>query len=172
MVYTANWGIICDLPPVRGTRNNHWDKFFFRCTPLKTNGEKNIFLGGLVQIIFLSKNWWFVGEPTVNLPGCIMIIIFGIKYHWVSLDITEVSNSVYDFSDWISLGIEPLWKCSSLCYQPLPLHFVIWAQKWKVWNLYHSNGSMDHLSNHSWEYKDTPHYPPMPPLPANKAFRN
>ena len=24
MVYTANWGIICDLPPVRGTRNNHW----------------------------------------------------------------------------------------------------------------------------------------------------
>ena len=25
MVYTANWGIICHLPPFRGTRNNHWD---------------------------------------------------------------------------------------------------------------------------------------------------
>ena len=24
MVYTANWGIICYLPPFRGTRNNHW----------------------------------------------------------------------------------------------------------------------------------------------------
>ena len=24
MVYTANWGIICHLPPFRGTRNNHW----------------------------------------------------------------------------------------------------------------------------------------------------
>ena len=24
MVYTANWGIICYLPPVKGTRNNHW----------------------------------------------------------------------------------------------------------------------------------------------------
>ena len=23
MVYTANWGIICHLPPFRGTRNNH-----------------------------------------------------------------------------------------------------------------------------------------------------
>ncbi len=25
MVYTANWGIICYLPPFRGTRNNHWN---------------------------------------------------------------------------------------------------------------------------------------------------
>ena len=24
MVYTANWGIICHLPPFRATRNNHW----------------------------------------------------------------------------------------------------------------------------------------------------
>ncbi len=24
MVYAANWGIICHLPPFRGTRNNHW----------------------------------------------------------------------------------------------------------------------------------------------------
>ena len=24
MVYTANWGIICHLPPFTGTRNNHW----------------------------------------------------------------------------------------------------------------------------------------------------
>ncbi len=23
--YTANWGVICHLPPFRGTRNNHWD---------------------------------------------------------------------------------------------------------------------------------------------------
>ena len=27
MVYTANWGIICHLPPFRGTRNNHWRCF-------------------------------------------------------------------------------------------------------------------------------------------------
>ena len=32
MVYTANWGIICHLPPFTGTRNNHWKTwraFFF-----------------------------------------------------------------------------------------------------------------------------------------------
>jgi len=24
VVYTANWGIICHLRPIKGTRNNHW----------------------------------------------------------------------------------------------------------------------------------------------------
>ena len=26
MVYTANWVIICYLPPIKGTRNNHWSE--------------------------------------------------------------------------------------------------------------------------------------------------
>ena len=29
MVYTADWGIICHLPPFRGTRNNHWNHLQF-----------------------------------------------------------------------------------------------------------------------------------------------
>ena len=29
MVYTANWGIICYLPPFKGTRNNQWE--WIRC---------------------------------------------------------------------------------------------------------------------------------------------
>ena len=28
MVYTANWGIIYHLPPIKGTRNNYWKKAF------------------------------------------------------------------------------------------------------------------------------------------------
>ncbi len=33
-VYTANWEIICYLPPFRGTRNNHWNTIIqhFCCT--------------------------------------------------------------------------------------------------------------------------------------------
>ena len=53
-----------------------------------------------------------------------------------------------------------------LC-QPLPLQFVIFSRplitKWirSKTCFCNSHGSMDHLSNHSWEYKGTPrHYTP------------
>ncbi len=43
MVYTANWGIICYLPPFRGTRNNHWNNTCFEIHRLLVGGWTNPF---------------------------------------------------------------------------------------------------------------------------------
>ena len=70
MVYTANWGIICHLPPFTGTKNNHWytpgkNTIYKRCPPICQSFPQawpqcmaSVVARGLV----VGCSWW--GCPT------------------------------------------------------------------------------------------------------------
>ena len=51
-IFPANWGIICYLPPFRGTRNNHWDGFVESMNSFLQHWQLNIALG-----ILAHRNW-------------------------------------------------------------------------------------------------------------------
>ena len=55
-LYIAFWGVICYLPPFRGTRNNHWcsSSAIFRCYVLLVSGNVYTF-----QASGTSTNTWF-----------------------------------------------------------------------------------------------------------------
>ena len=55
MVYTANWGIICYLPPIKGTRNSYWD-----------HSQKNPLQYGNGMGSFLGRGPTFFGDPCRN----------------------------------------------------------------------------------------------------------
>ena len=93
MVYTANWVIICHLPPIRGTRNNHWTYQEFRCPiglflvsnfglkhPSFSRNRQGIYPPWNEQLAPETRNNHWLGM-TIRLPfGNILVCYFqGLK---------------------------------------------------------------------------------------------
>ncbi len=86
MVYTANWGIICYLPPFTGTRNNH-------CLQVQLTRCKS-----LIALVARGRKFnWVAEDPktegwtnrqTDNLATCWMML--GIRYVRCCLKMSRV----------------------------------------------------------------------------------
>ena len=83
VVYTANWGIICTLPPFRGTRNNHWSSFW----------------DGLVSVAscycsFRECNLYILGTPWRPLPVANLDLLLFLPDLRACIEWVEVSQAM------------------------------------------------------------------------------
>ena len=110
MVYTANWGIICHLPPFTGTKNNHW------------------FGQGLKGIVVYTQ--W---SPIYHTTDCHRTAIMKSRHESWRKHITKTSNDI-DHHHLSFLG----GQCNSLldtcnideCFYPQVLGWTIRHDVW------------------------------------------
>ena len=83
MVYTANWGIICHLPPFRGTRNNHW----ISGSPSRERTNISLLVGDIVgfrECIPPGKDRWRNATPiSLSLSWLLILELLVIYFHYV-----------------------------------------------------------------------------------------
>ena len=84
-LYIAFWGVICYLPPFRGTRNNHWYSRY---------SHRNILvlvIGGKDFITPLKAMYTWYILPICYLPPCTRTWNIGWYSHWK----IEIHNPIF-----------------------------------------------------------------------------
>ena len=103
MIYTANWAIICHLPPVKGTRNNHWFYHF-------TVGQ---------QIWFRTKIW--IIHCIQNVSNTTRKVIVLSQHLVVSMQLCAVTALVLSQHLVVSVQLCAVTALGGITYAPVPL---------------------------------------------------
>ena len=93
MVYTANWGIIYHLPPIKGTRNNYWKKAFQLPNIHFVVRVKCEVLG---SACLLEIGWYCNIKP--EGPDSVFILIWGDS--WKRVQVTCLRTTLCSANCW------------------------------------------------------------------------
>ena len=91
MVYTANWGIICYLPPFRGARNNHWLYLLdmvglWKLSVLDLLGGIKTAASGWIKyctLLLLNALAWDIGIRITSWSTSATVWVSGISKHFL-----------------------------------------------------------------------------------------